>query len=145
MVTVTGEMPELPAPEADANITLIDMDFRVPETFAAGPHSWLVENRGLQIHHLVLSKVPQGTTEDDVFELAASFMGPPPANATPVTTALSFEDVEDVFFTLLFSRNQFNLYEVDLMPGTYAMICFMPDPSGTPHVMLGMIEIITVS
>jgi hypothetical protein len=62
-----------------------------------------------------------------------------------VTTALSFEDVEDVFFTLLFSRNQFNLYEVDLMPGTYAMICFMPDPSGTPHVMLGMIEIITVS
>ena len=33
------------------------------------------------------------------------------------------EDVEDVFYTLLFSNNQFNLYEIDLEPGTYAMLC----------------------
>ena len=39
---------------------------------------------------------------------------------------------------------QFNLFEVDLEPGTYSMICFMPDPSGTPHAMLGMVEVIVV-
>ena len=29
--------------------------------------------------------------------------------------------------------------------GTYALLCFMPDPSGTPHVMLGMVEIVVIA
>jgi hypothetical protein len=145
IVTVTGEMPVLEEPPVDVDVTVIEMDFVAPDTIAAGPQIWRVSSRGLQIHHMVLSRVPDGTTEDQVMELAASFMGPPPAaDATPDANALSFEDVEDIFDTLLFSFNQFNLYEIDLEPGTYVMICFMPDPSGTPHVMLGMVEIITV-
>jgi hypothetical protein len=99
----------------------------------------------------VLSRVPEGTTEEQVIELAETFFAPPPASpeaggaATPVIEpGLAFEDVEDVFFTPPFSRGQFNLYEIDLEPGTYAMICYMPDPSGNAHVMLGMVEIITV-
>ena len=50
-------------------------------------------------------------------------------SAAPVVQpALAFEDVQDVFFTLLFSYEQFSLYELDLEPGSYAMACFMPVP-----------------
>ncbi len=152
-VTVTGEMPEVEDPTGHVEIGLVDMDFMVPDSFAAGPQVWHVTNNGLQVHHIVLSRVPTGTTEEDVIELAGTFFAPPTEpeagatpDATPVIppTTLSFEDVEDVFFTPLLSRGQFNLYEIDLEPGTYAMICFMPDPSGNAHVMLGMVEIVTV-
>jgi hypothetical protein len=149
MLTVTGEMPAVEDPAGVTDVGLVDMDFTVPDTFAAGPQIWRVQNNGLQIHHLVLLGVPEGATEDDVMELAAMFAAGPPASpeagASPVAMpALNPDEVTDEYFTPLFSRGQFNLVEVDLAPGTYAMVCFMPDPSGTPHVMLGMVEIIVV-
>ena len=150
-VTVTGEMPELEDPTGHVEIGLVDMDFVVPDSFTAGPQVWQVTNNGQQVHHLVLSRVPEGTTEEQVMELVSSFFAPPAASpeagaaATPVIEpGLAFEDIEDVFFTPPLSPDQFNLYAMDLEPGTYAMICFLPDPSGTPHVMLGMVEIVTV-
>lgn len=145
-IVVTGEMPALDDPVADAEIALIDMDFVVPDTFASGPQIWKVVNKGLQIHHLIMMGVPEGTTEDDLLALVASFEGPPasPEAGDLATPALTFDVVTFELSTTLYSRNQFNLIEVDLQPGTYAMICFMPDPSGTPHIMLGMVEIITV-
>lgn len=148
IVTVTGEMPELDDPAGVIDIGMIEMDFVVPDTMPSGPQIWRVQNNGLQIHHVVVAGVPDGTTEDEVMELAAMFAAGPPDSseaATPMAApALNPEEVTDEFFTLLFSRGQANLYEVDLAPGTYAMICFMPDPSGTPHVMLGMVEIVVV-
>jgi hypothetical protein len=146
-VTVTGEMPELDVPPGE-EIGLIDMDFVVPDTLAAGPQLFYVVNNGLQVHHLVLERVPEGTTEEQMMELVGSFFAPPAtpgAAATPVIEpSLTFEDIEDVFFTPPLSRGQFNLYELTLEPGTYAMLCFMPDPSGTAHVMLGMVEIVVI-
>ena len=148
-VTVTGEMSEVEDPTGHVEIGLIDMDFVVPDSFAAGPQVWHVTNNGLQVHHLVLSRVPAGTTEDQVVELVSSFFAPPAspeAAATPVIeSGLAFDDVEDVFFTPPLSRDRFNLYEIDLEPGTYAMVCYMPDPSGTAHVMRGMVKIVTVT
>jgi hypothetical protein len=147
MVTVTGEMPEMEEPTAVTDIFMIDMDFLAPENLQTGPQIWRVTNNGLQVHHIVMARVPEGTTEQQVIDLAGTFFAPPAPGApgaTPVDPELSFEDVEDFFFTGLLSRGQFNLYEVDVEPGTYAMICFMPDPSGTPHVMLGMVEIVVV-
>ena len=148
LFTVTGEMPELPEPEG-VEIGMIEMDFTVPDTLEAGPQTWNVVNKGLQVHHLILMGVPDGTTEDDVMALMAMFAAGPPASpeagASPMAMpALNPEEVTDEYFTLLMSSGQFNLVEVDLEPGTYAMVCFMPDPSGTPHAMLGMIEIVVV-
>lgn len=150
-VTVTGELAEMEDVPGAVEIVMAEMYFEVPDTLATGPQIWKVVNNGQQVHHVVLAGVPDGTTEDDVLALIESeFAGPPAspeAGATPVEAAeagLSFEEVEDVFYTLLFSEGQANWYEVDVQPGTYAMLCFMPDPSGTPHVMLGMIEVFTV-
>lgn len=146
-VTVTGEMTGMEEPSADGRIELVEMDFVVPDGLAAGPQTWHLVNAGEQTHHLILSQVPEGTTEDDVMELAMMFGPPasPEAGASPMAEpALSFEDVQDVFYSLPLSPGQFNVVEVDLAPGTYAMICFLPDPSGTPHVMMGMVEIIVI-
>lgn len=147
-LTITGEMPEVGEVPGAVEIVMAEMYFELPETIAAGPQIWKVVNKGQQVHHIILAGVPDGTTEEQVLELVNfQFAGPPAspeAGATPVEPALTFEDVEDVFDTLLFSTGQANWYDVDIQPGTYAMICFLPDPSGTPHVMLGMIEVFTV-
>lgn len=148
-LTVTGEMPAGEEVAGAVEIVMAEMYFELPDTLATGPQIWKVVNNGQQVHHVILAGVPDGTTEEQVLELINSeFAGPPAspeAGATPVESVLSFEDVTDVFDTLLFSSGQANWYEVDVQPGTYAMICFMPDPSGTPHVMLGMIEVFTVA
>lgn len=148
-VTVTGEMPELEEPTSDAVIELVEMDFVVPESFTAGPQIWEVTNSGNQPHHLVLARVPDGTTEEQVIELAGTFTAPPASPevaASPVVqpATLSFEDVQEIFYTLILTENMYNLYDINLEPGTYAMICFLPAPDGTPHVLMGMVEIITV-
>lgn len=146
--TVTGEMPELDEPAADATIEMVDMDFIVPDTIAAGPQTWNLVNTGEQPHHLILSRVPDGTTEEDVMQLAMMFAGPPAspeAGASPMAEpAMAPEDLQDVLYSLPISPGNFNVLEVDLEPGTYSLICFLPDPSGMPHVLMGMVEIIVV-
>jgi hypothetical protein len=153
-VTVTGELAETEDIVADVRVEMFEMDFAVSDGVAAGPQTWHLVNTGEQIHHLILSQVPEGTTEEDVIELAGMFMEPPAspeAGATPEVDAtpmiqpgLGFEDLNDVYASLPFSSGQFNVVELDLEPGTYALICFLPDPSGMPHVMMGMVEIIVV-
>jgi len=142
-VTVTGEMPETEDPTGHVEIGLLDMDFVVPDRFEAGPQVWQVTNTGLQPHNIVLNRVPAGTTEDQMIEFVNSLITEP---ATPVSRdGLAYEDVDEaVFFTQPLSREQVNLYELDLEPGTYALDCSIRDPSGTAHVMLGMVEIVTV-
>jgi len=144
--TVTGEMPKVDDVPGAVEIVMAEMYFELPETIETGPQIWKLVNNGLQPHHMILFGVPDGTTEERVLELLSSFGPPatPEAGATPVEPGLAFEDVEDVFGSLLFSEGQANWYEVDIEPATYAMICFLPDPSGKPHVMLGMIEVFTV-
>jgi len=148
-LTVTGEMPAVEEVAGAVEIVMAEMYFDVPETLVTGPQIWKVVNNGQQVHHVIMAGVPEGTTDDDVLALIESEFAGPPASpevgaATPVEAGLAFEDVTDFFDTLLFSEGQANWYEVDVQSGTYAMICFMPDPSGTPHVMLGMIEVFTV-
>lgn len=149
-VTVTGEMPALEDPAGIVQISMAEMYFEVPDTMTSGPQVWRVENTGEQVHHVVLWGVPDGTTSEQVLTLLTS-MGPPasPAagasnSATPAEPALGFEDLQDLFGTPLFSSGQFGHYEVDLAPGTYVMVCFLPDPTGMPHFLMGMVEVFTV-
>jgi hypothetical protein len=147
-LTVTGELPELDEVPGAVEIGMAEMYFEVPDSFASGPQVWKAVNNGLQVHHIVVASVPEGTTEDDVLELVAAFFAGPPASpaagATPVETSLAEEDFQEFFFTPPLSSGQANWNALDLDSGTYAIVCYMPDPTGQSHVMLGMIEIIVV-
>ncbi len=146
-LTVTGEMPAVEEIDGAVDVSLVDMAFELPDAIVAGPQMWRVANDGEQVHHIVLEGVPDGTTEQQVLDLFASFFGslaPSDAGATPVDPVLGFDQLQSVFSTPLISAGHMNWYEVDLDPGTYLMMCFLPDPAGTPHFMLGMIEGFTV-
>jgi hypothetical protein len=149
VVTVTGELPTTEEPAVAAEVGLIDFDFEVPDGIAAGPQVWKVVNNGAQPHHLVLAQVPDGTTEEQVIELLNAFFGPPATpetGATPVEPALGPDTFVERFSTGVLATGQANWIEVDLAPGTYAAICFVPDrETGLPHALMGMIEVITVA
>jgi len=148
-IMVTGEMPTLDNPADVIAIELVEMAFVLPETITAGPQIWQITTTGEQPHHMILGQVPDGTTEEQVLELVNAMFSPPAASpeagATPVETALAFEDVTDVFETLALSTDRSNWFGVDLAPGTYVAVCFLPDEeTGQPHIMLGMLDVFTV-
>ncbi|HEV2526926.1 MAG TPA: hypothetical protein VGT61_00530 [Thermomicrobiales bacterium] len=144
-VEVTGEAGDQEAPEADVVATMFEMDFGMPDEIPAGPQIWEVDNTGEQPHFILLSQYPEPFTEDDVMALLMSAAPGGPPTGTPAPGALDFELFEDVFETPTMSGGNQNWYEVDLEPGYYVALCFIPDPeTGAPHAFMGMYEVFTV-
>jgi hypothetical protein len=144
---VTGEMPQMSDPEGVPVVYLVDFAFVVPSGLQAGRQVVKVHSSG-QGHHLVVFGVPEGTTEEDVlalFNQDQQDQATPDAGAAPVEAGLDFSDVVEVGYSSILSSGQANWIELDLTPGTYVAICFMPTPDGIPHVMLGMIDLFTVA
>jgi len=113
-----------------------------PDPVATGPQVWKITNTGQQhAHHVVMSRVPDGTTAEDITgEFAALIAGTPPAED-------SFF-VQQVFvgYAALQSGGQTTWVEFDLSPGTYAVVCYIIDPmTGNPHVLDGMATTFTVA
>lgn len=112
----------------EVTITARDYAFEAPDTISGGPVVIRLVNQGPEMHHVALARLDGGRTLQDVMDaLARGPGGPPPAwfvevggpNA-PGTPG------GDSRATL------------DLAPGTYALLCWIPSPDGTPHVMKGM-------
>lgn len=150
-ITVSGEMPaDLTEPEGAIDVDMFEFDFQMPEPMPAGDAIWRVVNTGEQPHHIVVSQVPEGTTEEQVTATVAAFFGMPMASPEagaspgPAAEPLNLEEVVDVFETPVLSPGVVNWISPNLEPGTYAAFCFLPTPEGVPHVMLGMIEVFTV-
>ena len=132
-VTAGEETTE--APQADVRVPMVDFAFALPADIQAGAQTWEVVNQGQQIHHLVLMKLQEGKTMEDVQRFMETQEGEPPA--------------DEVGHTNVLSPGASNYIDVDLTPGTYLALCFMPDhlgdATGQPHVMLGMMQNFTVA
>lgn len=121
------------APDADLRVGMGEFTFDLDDEIPAGEQLWRVANDGEQPHHIAVFPIAPGTTLDDITaSLSApgepSFVTGPPAL---MSSALSGGRVNDL--------------TVDLSPGTYAAICFIPDAdSGMPHAALGMVDVFTV-
>ncbi len=128
--TVAGPASDVAPPLADATITQRDFAFDAPDTIAAGTRTLEVRNIGAQSHELHLAKLDPGHTLQDVLE-AVQQSGPdtpPPPWAHDVTSV----DGQGPGLTQWVTLN--------LTPGTYAMLCFMPDVNtGMPHALEGMV------
>jgi len=129
------------APSADGTVSMFEMGYEFPEPVNSGRQVWAVTNTGEMPHELLLVRSAVPVTPEQLIELFSS----EDENATPVGGGPSYADIEPVGGVGWLSTGATAWTEVDLEPGTYAAICFVFDPeTGTPHLMLGMVEVFTV-
>jgi plastocyanin len=131
-VTGTASSEELPA--GDAEMTLQDFAFVGLNELDAGEHTISVANTGPQPHEATLVELAEGVEIGDLIPMFTST--DPPTGAPPFTSVGGITAI---------MPNTSATIDVDVEPGNYAWLCFVPDPaSGQPHVVLGMIGALTV-
>jgi len=124
---VASSAPAAPEPTADATVTLSDYTFTLSGKLSPGKHTIKVVNKGPQDHEVELARIAPGKTSKDLVAWINKPDGPPPGNA-----------LGGVAGTVSGSTAYFT---VDLKPGDYSFICFIPDAKDAkPHVMHGMIK-----
>ena len=119
------------APQA-VTVTTTDYSFDAPAELPAGLTTFHLVNRGPSLHHIQLVKFGEGKTLED-FMAALKAGGPPPKWAT-MEGGPNPSELGDTSTTT-----------VTLEPGNYAMVCFIPDPDGVPHIAKGMVRPLTVT
>lgn len=104
----------------------------------AGDAMWKITNTGKQPHMLVLAKVPDGTTEQQVMDTFTSEQ-----TGTPVAGSLDPNDAQFLSTgILLLSSGQSMYVPTSLDEGTYMAVCFVEDPAThLPHLMEGMVTV----
>jgi uncharacterized cupredoxin-like copper-binding protein len=108
-----------------------DYAFAGPDTIPAGWTHLRLENQGPDYHHIQLVKLPAGQSIEDLVAAlqespimpswAEHYGGPNPPEAGAISEAI-----------------------VRLEPGSYALICTVPDKEGRSHVQHGMVKGLTV-
>lgn len=129
-VTAAPAGPAAAAPTPDVTISLSDYAFDLSTPLTAGKHVFEVRNTASQAHEVEIVRLAPGKTVEQFMNWMKKPAGPPPGSAiggmTPFTGTPTY-------------------FTADITPGTYALICFVPDAKdGKPHFMHGMIKSITV-
>lgn len=119
------------APSADITMKLADYSFVLSKPLTAGTHVIEVENAGPQPHEVVLVKLAPGKSVQDFLAWGMKPVGPPPASAVGGISPMD--------------KGRAAQMKVDLKPGDYALICFIPDAKDRkPHLAHGMVQQIRV-
>jgi uncharacterized cupredoxin-like copper-binding protein len=129
-VTAASEAPS-EDPEGLPVLGLGDYSFELPDDFdGRGP--LVIENRGAFAHEAVVARL-DGITVDDV--IAYETQPFPRAEAPPYKLADGITPIDPGGKARV---------DLDLEPGDYAWVCFLPGPEGEPHLAIGMEEAFTV-
>jgi len=145
-LTVTGAAASPGAttePTADVGVQLQEYAFvGLQQPIPAGPHLWKFTNTGKQPHIMILFRGPAGITMDQLMTLLQM-----PDEATPPPgfpyQESDFDFNEPGLGAL--SPGQTSWLALDLQPGTYIALCFVPDEqTGAPHAAMGMVQIFAV-
>ena len=140
MKGMMGELTVTPAksggsePAADATIALSDYTFTVDKPLTAGHHVLKVTNNGAQAHEVVVVALPPGKKIADLgtWVEKSLMQGPPPGRPIGGMATLA--------------KGRSGTFPIDLKPGRYGMICFVPDAKdGKPHFDHGMTQEFTVA
>lgn len=111
----------------DATLTLYDYGFRSSRPIDAHTGRVLVRNEGKQVHELELARLAPGKTAHDIAVWVEKMAGPPPAHFLGGVSPIA--------------PGQENELSLDLAPGRYALLCFVPDAKdGKPHIAHGMVH-----
>ena len=115
----------------NSTITLFDYAFQLSQPLAAGRQTIRVKNTAAQAHEVVLVKLQPGKKPADVLAWMEKMEGPPPGAPIGGTTPMA--------------RGEENIITIDLAPGEYGLLCFVPDAKdGKPHFMHGMMTQLTI-
>lgn len=141
-ITVSeGAIPPVTTePPADLAVELQEYAFSIPEQVAPGPQIWELSNTGQQPHVMYVVKTPGPVTMDQIMTLLqlSEDATPPPGVPNP-------EEFEDIGGLTVISGGRTAWIELDLEPGNYVAICFIPDKETQElHALLGMVSIFTV-
>ncbi|MCA1598983.1 MAG: hypothetical protein LC769_08175 [Chloroflexi bacterium] len=134
-VTANGGQAATSEPMTTVAVQLKDFKFaQFPQHLNAGMTTFKLTNPSPMAHEMALIKLLQGKTIDDV-KKALSNPGPPPAWALTEGGMDSMSPQTTGWLTL------------NLTPGRYVAVCFMPDTTkhGEPHAAEGMITAFSVS
>ena len=120
---------------AVVTITARDYAFDAPDSIAAGVTTLHLVNRGPDLHHVALIKLAKGKSSADFYAMMKSQKpdAPPPSWISEVAGPNAPAPGKQSNVTL------------DLAPGQYMLVCFIPAPDGTPHAMKGMVHALTVA
>lgn len=115
-------------------VTATDFAFQAPDSVTAGLEMFHLVNKGPSLHHIQVVRLDSGKTLGDLMT-AMKNPGPPPAWVKdvggPNAVAPTGVDTAVAYLTLA--------------AGNYALLCFVPDSTGAPHVMRGMARALTVT
>jgi hypothetical protein len=146
-INVTGEAASPAAGAeitADAEVTLDNENghfyFEMPDNVAAGDQIWKVTNGGDQPHEMFISKTPRRLTLDEVQILINL-----PEDQLPPEGVPNPAEFEDMGGLAPISHDQTVYFELNLEPGAYVAVCFMPDKEdGAPHALKGMVTVFEI-
>jgi uncharacterized cupredoxin-like copper-binding protein len=128
-----GGTPTTEAPDQELPlVTLTEYQFELPADFT-GRGSVVIENQGTEVHELVIAKLKPGKTAND---LIAYEQLPRPRTAESPST--------DIAGTTFLDPGQTARLDLDLEPGKYLAVCYIPNREGKPHLVLGMVHPFTV-
>lgn len=116
---------------ATIEVTATDNGYRgLPERLAAGRHRFTLVNDEPHAHELVIFRNPEGRSLDELYAQG------PPALAAVDLAAMVFDSPPSPAHGVA----------ADLSPGTYTVVCFLPNPSdGQPQFRHGMEATFVVS
>ena len=113
-------------------ITARDYAFEAPDSVEAGYVTLRLLSRGKELHHVQMVRLDDGHTLQDLFEAMKTPGAKPPAWMVEVGGPNAPVPGGESAASLT------------LVPGRYALLCFIPSPDGMPHVMKGMAKEIVV-
>lgn len=153
-VAAGGTPTAAPEPQAAGSVVLRDFALELPAQIAAGPQVWEVVNEGPQPHEIALLKLTPGVTPQQVLGMMEGPSASPEADhemASPAAAPAGSGEAagpppfEPAGGMQALASGLRGWIVLDLEPGDYLAICFVPDPaSGKPHAELGMVASFSV-
>jgi hypothetical protein len=110
-----------------------DYSYEASETLPSGWVTIRMSNHGPEPHHGQLLRLNDGVT----FEAFSRALQQEGEEALRLTTLVGGPAVIDAHRT--------DEVTLDLKPGAYAIVCFVPSPDGVPHIAKGMIKPVQVT
>jgi len=129
-------------PVADVDVQLQEYAFvGLDESIPAGRHLWKFTDTGTEPHIMILFRGPAGITMNQVMGLLQSEDATPPPDFPYQESDFNFSQPG----LGVLSPGQTSWLALDLAPGTYIALCFVPDEeTGVPHALMGMVQVFTV-